>query len=118
MPLKGLIVLIVEDEPIVGLALEDMLVDAGAMPFIAHTLDKARSLLDERVFHAAILDVNINGEHSYDLASLIANRSIPFIFATGYGASLHALAHAGVPTITKPYAFSEIERALVAVCQS
>lgn len=38
-----------------------------------------------KALKAAILDVNLAGEKIYPVASLLSNRSIPFVFITGYG---------------------------------
>ena len=53
------------------------------------TISEARKLAADGEFSAAILDVNLAGDFSYPLARALADKSIPFIFATGYGTSLH-----------------------------
>lgn len=46
---------------------------------------EALELAGEGAFDLAILDVNLGGgETSYPVADLLAARSIPFLFATGY----------------------------------
>ena len=36
-------------------------------------------------FHAAILDVNVDGEEIFPVADILAERGLPFVFVTGYG---------------------------------
>ncbi|BAK64696.1 putative response regulator receiver protein [Sphingobium sp. SYK-6] len=112
MTMRGLAILIIEDEPILALALEDMLEKAGASPILADTLAEATEMIARQPPDAAILDVNVHGEQSYSVAAALAERRIPFIFATGYGDAMHEDAHAQVPTVAKPYSFRDIERAL------
>lgn len=112
MKLDGRLVLVVEDEPIIGLALEDMLGDAGAKAVIAERVDDAFSIVERQKIGAAILDVNVHGVRTYGLAERLARAGVPFIFATGYGDMSHPTEFAAVPTVTKPYNLQEIERAL------
>ena len=111
MNLKGSTVLILEDEPIIGLALEDMLSRQGASVLFASQIEEAAELIDRERLDSAILDVNVHGTLSYPIAALLADRSVPFIFATGYGDRSHPAEFAGVPTISKPYSAEDIRRA-------
>ena len=114
MTLDRRLVLIVEDEPIIGLALEDMLGDAGAEVIIAERVEDAFEITDRQQIGAAILDVNVHGVLTYGLAERLARAGVPYIFATGYGDLSHPPEFASVPTVTKPYNLPEIERALAA----
>ena len=114
MTLEGLNVLILEDEPIIGLALEDMLADQGAEVLHASRIEEAEAIVASEALDAAVLDVNVHGTHSYPLAARLSERGVPFIFATGYGDKSHPPEFAGRPTVPKPYSADEILRALVA----
>lgn len=109
----GLRILVVEDEAIIAMTLEDALMDAGAEPVMADTLDRAFAVLtqDEQI-DAAVLDVNVHGRQSYDLARQLSARSTPFVFATGYGDTVIPLDLAHIETVTKPYDPKVIARAL------
>ncbi len=108
-------VLIVEDEPTIGLSLEDMLEDLGWGTIgIATRVAQALSLLEGATPDAAILDVNLHGERSYAVADVLAARGIPYIFATGYGDTEHPERHRQAPTVTKPYTMADIRTALAA----
>jgi CheY-like chemotaxis protein len=108
-------ILIVEDEPIIGLALEDMLECIGWQTVaIAARVQQALDLIASVAVDAAILDVNLHGERSYPVADDLAARGIPYIFATGYGDTEHPERHRCAPTITKPYVIADVETALAA----
>ncbi|MGO9472337.1 MAG: response regulator [Rhodomicrobium sp.] len=86
--LDGLRILVVEDEFLVALEVESALERLGCSvvgPFakLAKALDAAlKSPLD-----GAVLDVNLNGEMVYPLAEVLAGKSVPFVFLTGYSAA-------------------------------
>ena len=112
MTLSGATVLILEDEPIIGLALEDMLSRHGASVLFASQMEEAIDLIERERLDSAILDVNVHGVLSYPVAALLADRNVPFIFATGYGDRSHPPEFAAVPTIAKPYSAEDIRIAL------
>lgn len=109
----GLRILALEDEPIVGLALEDLLREVGAEVYLAQHNSEVPELLQTRHFDLAILDVNVHGESSYVVAGRIRARSIPIIFATGYGTVTHPVELADCPTVTKPYSLEGLEAAAI-----
>ncbi|MFN3511016.1 response regulator [Tsuneonella troitsensis] len=113
--LDGLSILVVEDEVIIAMALEDGLIAAGADPVSASTIEQANEIIHSgRRIDAAILDVNVHGRNSYEIASLLEERGIRFVFASGYGntAAPPELAH--VRVFTKPYDVNAIGAALLA----
>ena len=106
-------ILVLEDEPIIGFALEDMLLSVGCPAvLIATRLDEARAILAAQRVDAAILDVNIHGERSYPIADMLEARGLPYIFASGYGDTEHPESQRLVPTVTKPYSIEDIRSAL------
>ena len=112
MTLAGARILILEDEPIIGLALEDMLERQGAHVLFASGIEEASELIAAEDIDSAILDVNVHGLQSYPLASMLTERAVLYIFATGYGDRSHPKEFAGVPTISKPYSAEDIRLAL------
>ena len=112
MTIDGATILILGDEPIIGLALEDMLMRHGASVLHASRIDEARALIATKKLDSAVLDVNVHGTQSYSVAGLLAERRIPFIFATGYGDRSHPPEFIDIPTIAKPYSAQDIRRAL------
>lgn len=113
MTLDGATILILEDEPIIGLALEDMLSLQGASVLHASRIEEACEFIEEEQVDSAVLDVNVHGTLSYSVAQLLAEREIPFIFATGYGDRSHPEQFADVPTVAKPYSADDVRKALL-----
>ena len=111
----SLSVLILEDEPIIGFALEDILLEIGfADVALVSNIPAAHQAIEAEAPDAAVLDVNIHGERSYAVADALSARKVPFVFATGYGDAEHPEAHRSVPTVTKPYSSEDIRSALAA----
>jgi len=97
-------ILVVEDEPLIGMLLEDMLADLGyEVAASASRLDDAIKEAQEQDFHAAILDVNLNGHQIFPVAEILVERRIPFLFATGYGEQGVPPAFQQHPTLEKPF---------------
>ena len=106
-------ILVLEDEFLIALDLVDLVEDLGAnVVGPAYRIPDAIRLAETQDIDAAILDVNINGDRSDDVARLLSDRSVPFIFATGYGDEVSA---DGIIVVPKPYSKAEIERALQVV---
>jgi len=101
--IQGLKVLVVEDEALIAMALAGMLTDSGcAVAGPATSLKKGMQLIEEETVDGAVLDVNLRGEMVFPLADALAERSIPFVYVTGYGNLLRACNH-GRPVLQKPY---------------
>lgn len=78
--LAALKILVVEDEPLLAIALEDMLNEFGcAVVGPAHNLDQGMQLVAEEPIDGAILDVNLAGVKVFPLADLLARRCVPFV---------------------------------------
>lgn len=83
---KGLRVLVVEDDPLMFMAIEDILscdgyVAVGPVTSVDAAID-AVQLTDH--YDIALLDVNLAGEPIDPVAHLIQQRGVPFVFSTGY----------------------------------
>lgn len=81
----SLSVLVVEDEAVVAIDLEFALEEMGHTVIGAGRLSEAMSAVQASDFDLAILDVNLNGEPSYPVASVLKQKGVPFVFVTGYG---------------------------------
>ena len=110
--LEGLRVLVVEDEPIVAMCLEDLLIDLGIVVVgPAATLAQGMSEAEGGAFDAAILDINLGDATSYPIAALLCARSVPVVFATGYG-RIDPPEAIAAEVIGKPYSSDDIVAAL------
>lgn len=107
--LAGLRVLVVEDDALLAMALEMNLAGLGC-DFIAmaSTLQDALPLARDADIDGAILDVNLAGERVYPVADILAERSIPFLFATGYGAAGLRDCDRARPVLQKPYPIDSV----------
>jgi PAS domain S-box-containing protein len=84
--LEGKRILIVEDEPLVAMELESNLTAAGCEVIgPAGTLEQAKSLVAQREFDAALVDVNLAGHAVDEIAAALTQKNCPFAFVTGYG---------------------------------
>ena len=113
--LRGVRVLIVEDEMMVSILLEDMLSDIGCSPVGPATrIERALKLIENAGFDVAILDVNLNGDETYPIADALAARAIPFVFASGYSAGRLRKEYRSTLSLQKPFQQQELERTLAA----
>ena len=83
-PLSGEVVLVVEDEFLIGLQLQITLEDAGAEvcgPFA--TVREALDLIARQPLSVALLDIRIGKETIGPVAEELARRDVPFAFYTG-----------------------------------
>jgi CheY-like chemotaxis protein len=77
-------ILVVEDEILILMMIEDMLADLGCKSVSAATKnEQAIALVKEQVFDAAMLDMNLNGKTSHDVADALAARGVPFAVIPG-----------------------------------
>ena len=111
--LKGLRVLVVEDEMMVSMLIEDMLSELGCeVVGPASRLDEAMSLASEADLDCAVLDVNLGGQPIFPLADLLRERGRPFAFATGYGDAGLRDVDKGSPVLQKPFREGDLARVL------
>ena len=114
---RRLRILVVEDEMLVAMNIEDMLLELGhEVAGLANRLGPALALATEGRFDAAMLDVNLAGEPSFPVADLLAERGIPFLFATGYGRAGIEERFRDRPILQKPFRASELAAALATFC--
>jgi two-component sensor histidine kinase/DNA-binding response OmpR family regulator len=95
--------LLVEDEALTGMMMSDMLTELGfdvIGPF--GRLADAMAAVGREDFHAAVLDVNLDGEMVYPVADAVLARGVPFVFVTGYSAEGIDRRFAKVPVLQKP----------------
>lgn len=114
--LRGLRVLVVEDEPLVALALADDLENAGATVIgPASTVDSALALLTREAFEAAVLDIKLQNELVFPVADALMGQGVPFIFTTGFDAGAVPAHYVHVPKCEKPSSTAAIMDMLAAL---
>ena len=106
-------VLIVEDEMTIALLLEEMVEELGHdVAGLAMRLPQALELATNCPLDLAILDVNLDGHMSYPVAEILGERGVPYVFATGYGATGIEPRYRNGVIIKKPYAADDIRSAI------
>jgi DNA-binding response OmpR family regulator len=105
-------ILVVEDEPMVGMLLEDLLDASGYRVLLAEELAGGLALARAESVNAAILDVTLGRDDSFPLADELSRSGIPFLFASGYGGEGIPQRFGDVPTLQKPYDMKALKAAL------
>lgn len=97
--------LIVEDNMIIAMDASDILTELGCEAVeTASGVGAALRLIEAQQFDIALLDVNLGHETSVPVAEVLRARGVPFLLATGYGATEDiAAAYPPAPTIKKPF---------------
>ncbi|UZE52259.1 GAF domain-containing protein [Rhodopseudomonas sp. P2A-2r] len=103
--MRGLSVLMVEDQLLIAMDVQTMLANEGASNVeTASSVKEALHSLSIIRPDVAILDVNLGNGSSLPVAHALKEQGIPFVFATGYGeSSLIPPSLAEVPIVRKPY---------------
>lgn len=116
----GARILVVEDEPLIAMALSSELAELGWMVVgPASTIQEAEALLsDPAGLAAAILDVNLHGRPVYPLAEILKDLGVPFVFCTGYEMVDPAGRFADAPVIRKPASPSVLSATLAELLES
>lgn len=102
--LKGLKVLVVEDNFLLAEVISDALERYGCQVVgPAADVDTALKLSREGQFDGALLDINLFGEFCFPIAETLAGRGIPFLFLTGYdNKRMIPPEYRSVPRLSKP----------------
>lgn len=109
LPLSGLRILVVEDEPLIAMDIEERLLAEGADVIgPAANLEAARRLIAETSPDVALLDANLAGVPVDDLAVALRGRGIPFAFATGFGRASLPEDFADIPLLPKPFGSEQL----------
>jgi len=109
----GRTILIVEDEPLIAMMLEDFLESLGhSIVGTCDTVEGALTHVEKGGFDLAILDVNLKGENVWPVASLLRERKVPFVIATGGHVDPPPPEFNDAPVIEKPYTVDRVTPAI------
>jgi DNA-binding response OmpR family regulator len=115
LELENIRVLVVEDDPIIGLDLSDTIAAAGAFVLgPAPDVRSALTLLEGEPVDAAVLDHVLVGGDSRPIADLLLKRGIAFLFHTSHRSDL-ATQYPSILIIEKPSHPDDIVRSLKAL---
>lgn len=112
--LRGLRILVAEDDALLALGYEESLKDAGAeVVGPAATVEEAGKLAEANGISAALLDIRLDDGEVWPVARLLAGKGVPFAFCTGHFNSSNLPAEwSGRPILTKPTRSNRIIDAL------
>ena len=106
-------ILVVEDEPLIAMMLEDFLESLGhSVTATCESVQDAMVEADKGGFDIAILDVNLKGENVWPVASLLRERNVPFVIATGGHVDPPPAEFNDAPVIEKPYTVDRVTPAI------
>jgi DNA-binding response OmpR family regulator len=111
--LKGLSILVVEDEPVIAVDTACTIVQAGGTVVgPAYSLDQAFETIADAELDGALLDINLRNEKVFSLADALADRGVPVVFVTGEIWPVIPERHAGCLIVGKPINQSKVVAAL------
>ena len=106
-------ILIIEDEPMIGMEIDEILSASGFSPlgpFVS--VDAALDAIATLSFDAAVLDGNLFGLPVDQVVAALEARNIPFVFVSGFSRENLPEFGSDVPHIMKPIRGSELTSAL------
>ncbi len=107
--LRGVQVLVVEDEAILSMILQDFLEDLGCVIVgPAHALPEALSLAEDAAIDIALIDVNLQRVEAFPVGDVLVQRGIPFIFMSGDDDLQRNDTFGQRPVLRKPFAMREV----------
>ncbi|MDA9415117.1 MULTISPECIES: response regulator [unclassified Bradyrhizobium] len=106
-------VLLIEDEALIQMMIADMLAELGHT-VVAEASDLASALqhANQAEFDFAVVDVLLGHTSSEPVAVVLAERNIPFAFASGYEADGIPDGFQDRPLLTKPFQIDQLERCI------
>jgi CheY-like chemotaxis protein len=114
--LDGCVILVVEDEPLLGLEIADILTECGAHAVSACRVADAIRAAALHHITGAVVDIHLGGDDFTVLCHHLSQRQIPFVFYTGYATAPAGWGH--VPIIRKPAHRAQIVGAVERLCRS
>jgi DNA-binding response OmpR family regulator len=111
---KGAKILIVEDYYLFAKVVCDFVTDCGMRPIGPATmLDQAMVYGRQAPLDGAILDIDLRGQLSFPVCSVLHQRGIPFLFLSGYSElSLVPQQFRVAPLVSKPFEDDEMRSAI------
>jgi CheY-like chemotaxis protein len=98
--------------------IEDMLADLGyEVVESVSRIDTALRAIERGSFDFAMVDVNLAGQPTYQIADRLSANGIPFVFVTGYGVGGLDPAYAAIPVLSKPFRSEDLAQMISRLLQ-
>ncbi len=111
---RGKKVLIVENEALIAMELAQAVHNAGGeVAGSVGEIGEALRIINESSIDAALLDMNLNGQRSDELAAALKRLNIPFAFVTGYARESLPKAFQDAELLNKPFSSGQIGETLI-----
>lgn len=111
--LKGLTVVVVEDEPIFATEIACAIVAAGGSVIgPAYSLAEAFEMTAGAELDGALLDLNLRNDKVFSLADALADRGVPIVFVTAEIWPVIPERHAGCRVVGKPITDTKVVAAI------
>ncbi len=108
--------LIVEDEHLIATMLADWLAEMGFEVIgIARSNREALAILEHTSPEAAILDLLVEDGMTYPVARELRQRTVPFLFATGYSGEDIDASFMDASVAMKPFEFDRLHQLLTGI---
>jgi len=111
--LNGAHVLLLEDDALINLGMADLLQEMGCQVSPFMHLTEALAATDQQLPDVAVLDVNIKGILSYELAEKLERAGVPIVFVTGYGSPALSGKWNEFPHCRKPCVPTELKQVMI-----
>ncbi len=105
----GTRLLLVEDQLDLAGLVEQALEQCGKQVVHANSVFEALSLLEREQFDGAVLDVELLDGTVFPVADRLAERGIPFLFASAVYTQLVPARHRRIPFLAKPFHVAELQ---------
>lgn len=97
-------ILVVEDEPLIGLDVAHSLKDAGyEVVGPIRSVEAAVRSIARQPPAMAVLDLNLGNETTVHVADVLEGIRVPFVWLSGYSRDIIPVKHRGRPYISKPF---------------
>ena len=118
-PLRGLRILLVEDDPLICLDLETSLAEFGAIVTAVSNVASAFAALSIAMPDIAVLDFELGAETSEPIAEVVQARKIPFLYLSGHSEHDERFGRwRGIRVLAKPLSAARIARGIQDVLEA